>query len=288
MRICNFSQQLVISDEEGTEANELQGKNPCCPACLLRKWRTGRQGSRKEECRLSAEAVRLFSIRSYWFLMNYINVLRYTLPSSVYNIPPFCTKYMTVWLEMIWEGAEMVSAYGDVKGKRSLKAVPACTRPFVPACMDAHLYLSPPKSCWLKCFSLCSRAMAWPRRLSCWQRLCQALLLLMLFQAWISPARFISVSAFPYNRSSQPLWAPWDLWAKSTDYSVAEDAFYRNSSVNCSSLWGDCTPRVMLMWTFNKYIFSGESNNQIFIPMTDECTMGLGLAKSIKNIGHVD
>lgn len=48
MRICNFSQQLVISDDEGIEANELQGKNPCCPACLLKKWRTGRQGSRKE------------------------------------------------------------------------------------------------------------------------------------------------------------------------------------------------------------------------------------------------
>lgn len=44
----------------------------------------------------------------------------------------------------------------------------------------------------------------------------------------------------------------------------------------------------MLMWTFNKYIFFGEPNNQIFIPMADECTIELGLVKSVENIGHVE
>lgn len=35
----------------------------------------------------------------------------------------------------------------------------------------------------------------------------------------------------------------------------------------------------MLMRTFNIYVFLGEPNNQVFIPMTDEGTIGLDLAK---------
>lgn len=53
------------------------------------------QGSRKKECRFSAGSVRLFSMRSYWFLMIYMNLLKCTVSFSVYNIPTFCAKYMT-------------------------------------------------------------------------------------------------------------------------------------------------------------------------------------------------
>lgn len=53
------------------------------------------QGSTKKEVSYSADSVRLFSVRSYWFLMNYVNLLKYTVPFAVYNIPTFCAKYMT-------------------------------------------------------------------------------------------------------------------------------------------------------------------------------------------------
>lgn len=48
------------------------------------------------------------------------------------------------------------------------------------------------------------------------------------------------------------------------------------------------------METFHKYIFLGKPNNQfsyfhdIFMPMMDECTIGLDLAISFKNIGHIE
>ena len=150
-------------------------------------------------------------MRSYWFSMNYMNLLKYTVHFSVYNIPVFCVKYMT---GLIWNGLEGCQNSNHicrhVKGKMSLQSS-ACLHKTICTCLYENSSLPLHSKVLLtEVFfpSLLCDCMT--------QHFCQGLLLLVLFQGWISPAQFISVSAFPLDQNSPTTVEHWDLWAKST------------------------------------------------------------------------
>lgn len=136
--------------------------------------------------------------------------------------------------------------------------------------MKVHPYLCSPNSCWLRCFSFNSQQPGLPTHL------CQVLCSSKHEFPWLC----LPVSAFLSARAPNHCGILGDLRAKGTKYlgvNKQEDTSFREKSISAGFV-PEQALQVMVMRAFHKYIFLGESDNHIFIPMTDECIIGLELA----------